>query len=192
MGPLFVIVFWLILAGIFGILWIGSLIAFLVGRRKKKRLLKWLGFVHLTGLTLLALLIAGLFAVRAVRAITPEYVFADSLGEKPSADVVNIRSKVWSFADSAEVYLQFQASPETFHRLMPKGLTRLGTGKYNNDMGGVDRDWPDWWRSMDPAISEIYVLETNFGEGKKFATERILMMYDPQRRVVQYHYLGVD
>jgi hypothetical protein len=189
MGPLFVIVLWLIAAGIFGILWVGSLVAFLVGKRKRKRLLKWLGLMPLTGLTLLALLIACVFAVGIIRAVTPKYVFADAFGEKPSADIVNIRSKAWSFADSADVFLQFQTTPETFHRLIPKELKRFNG---NSRHGSIDHDWPTWWRSIDPATSEVYILETDFGEGKRFATETIIMMYDPQNRIVQYHYQGID
>jgi hypothetical protein len=187
MGPLFVIIFWLIFVSFFTILWIGSLILFLVGWRKKKRLLKWLGLAPLAGLTLFALLIAGVFAVVVVRMITPKYVFADSFGEKPNADVVNIRSKVWSFADEGDVYLQFQAPPETFHHLMQKRLKGpVANSPYLID--GSDR--PNWWRSVDPANSEIYVWR-NPGEGR-FASETILMTYEPRDRIVQYHYVGID
>ena len=193
MGPGLVILFWLILAGIFGAFWLTSLVLFLIGWRKKKPWLKWLGLVPLAGLTRIASLGMCFFAVVTLRAITPRYVFADTFGQKPSTDVTNIKSKVWSFADEADVHLQFQASTETFRRLLPKDLRRVTLEEYNSQMPIISgHTWPSWWRPVGESTTEIYLLNTGFGKGKKFASETTLMTYDANTRVVQYFYIGID
>jgi len=193
MGPGFVILFWLILAGIFGVIWVGSLVLFLVGRWKRKAWLKWLGLIPLVGLTLFAFIAGSVLAVGIVHATTPKYVFFDTFGEKPTADITNIKSKVWSFADEADVHLQFQASPATFNHLLPKDLKQVTLEEYKTkmpDIGG--HEWPAWWRPVDESDSEIYLLNTEFGKGKKFATETTLITYDAKSKVVQYFYMGID
>jgi hypothetical protein len=190
MRPAFVILIWLVLAGIFGFFWVVSLVVFLIGRWKKKRWLKWMGLVPLTGLTIIALLAGTFFAIGITRAITPKYVFTDYLGEKPGGDVGNIRSKVWSFADSTTVHLQFQSSPETFHRLLPKELKRAAFQEYEYYFH-VEDEWPDWWRPINGFNSEVYFINTS-RNGKRRASETILMTYDSRTKIVQYFYLGID
>jgi hypothetical protein len=193
MGPAFVLLFWLILAGIFALFWAASLVIFIVGLVKKKKWLKWLGFAPLAGLTLLALLVGSVFGVGVMRAISPKYVFTDTFGEKPGSDITNIKSKVWSFADTADVHLQFQTSSETFQRLLPKELKRVAFEEFLAKASDYNHAWPDWWQPINGSTTEIYWLNTSLGEkGRKFSTERILMTYDQKMRLAQYCYLGID
>ena len=194
MGPAFVILFWAILAGIFGFFWLVSLFLFVIGWRKKKNWLKWLGLIPLVGLTVVALIITVVISIGIVRGITPKYVYTDTFGERPSHDVTNIKSKVWSFADEADVHIQFQTSPETFHRLIPKDLERVTFEKYKEKMPTIagEESAPKWWLPVTQSTSEIYLLSTEFGKGKRFATETILMTYDAPTRTAQYYYIGID
>jgi hypothetical protein len=128
-----------------------------------------------------------------MRAISPKYVFTDTLGEKPGSDITNIKSKVWSFSDTADVHLQFQTSPETFQRLLPKELKRVAFEEFLAKPSDYNHDWPDWWQPINGSTTEIYWLNAGFGEkGRKFSAERILMTYDQKMRLAQYYYRGID
>lgn len=122
MGPAFVILIWLFLAALFGLFWLCSLALVLIGWKRKIRWLKWLGAVPLTVLSICGVLATAAAVIGIVRASTPRLVFADTFGTKPGPDIKDLKSKVWSFADSAVVHVQFRAPAETFHRLMPQDL----------------------------------------------------------------------
>ena len=192
MGPGFVILIWLFIAGVFGSFWIAALVIFLIGRRKRSRLMMWSGGIPVVCLTTMALGIAGLFGYGIIRVTNPRYVYKDSFGEPPSTDVSRIRSKVYSFADEAHVFLTFKATPETVHRIVPKTLRRVSYGEYGRKMPGNNLVPPSWWKAPNESTSEIYLLATDFGEGKRFATETILVSYDNETKTVMYFYLGID
>jgi len=124
MGPGFVILFGMIAAGIFAVVWIISLVTFLFGWWKKSRVLSWLGGVPLCGLSLIATLVLSLILFGIIRSGNPKHVFEDTFREKPSSDVTGIQSDTWYFADGGHTYLRFQASSQTFQRIRPKHLPK--------------------------------------------------------------------
>jgi len=192
MGPGFVILFWLLIAGVFGIFWMAGLVIFLIGKSKRSRLMMWLGGIPVASLTMIALAIAGLIGFGIIRATNPRYVYKDAFGERPSADVTTIRSKVYSFADEAHVFLTFRAAPETIHRIVPKYLKKVRYDEYCREMSGNNLTPPPWWKPPDQSTNEIYLLSTDFGQGKRFATETTVMTYDHQTKTAMYFYLGID
>ena len=193
MGPGIVILFWLLMAAIFGALWLASLVVLIIGRRKKSRLMSWLGGIPLSGLTLFACLAIALIAFGVIRSRNPRFVYQDTFREKPSPDVAGIQSDAWSFADSGHVYLRFRASESTFRRIAPKDVPKVTYAQYKDQMPGIAGDSPPaWWAPPTEATSEIYLLNSNFGKGKNFASETTLVTYDKDAGIVQYFYIGID
>jgi len=190
MGPGIVILFWLIIAAIFGFFWLIALGFFYFGIRRKKRWMAWLGGVPLFGSTFLVLLVMGLIAYLSVRASMPHFLYEDTFHQPPAPDVADLKSKTWSFADSADTYIQFTASKSTFERLLPPGSRRVSYKDfqdqvYNNEIP------PAWWTPPGPD-DEIWLLQPDYGKGKSFASETTYMAYNEKSRSVRYFYLGID
>lgn len=193
MGPGFVILFWLIVAGVLGVIWLISLVIFLVGWWKKSRVLSWVGGVPLCGLTLIATLVASLVLIGFVRSSNPKSVYEDTFHEAPTPDVVGIQSDTWSFADSGHAYLRFQAGHQTFQRIRPKDLPRITYEQYRERMPVLLGDsQPSWWIPPTESTTEIYLLEATSGQGKSFSSETTMMSYDTNTSTAFYYFLGID
>jgi hypothetical protein len=192
MGPLFVLLFWLIIAGIFGTFWLVGLIIFIIGKRKNSKLMMWFGGTPVVFLTAIAVAGVGLVGYGMIRATNPRYVFKDTFGEPPSKDVTEIKSKVYGFADEAQVFLTFKAEPETVHRIILKDLAKITYQQYEREMPGTNINPPRWWRRPTISTSDIYFSSPNFGDGKRFASETTLLTYDENSRTVMYFYIGID
>jgi hypothetical protein len=78
MGPLFVILFWLVVAGVFGVFWIIALTLCIIGKPKHSRLMIWLGGIPLAILTAIAFGILGLTGYGIIRATNPRYIYQDA------------------------------------------------------------------------------------------------------------------
>ncbi|MHB1326215.1 MAG: hypothetical protein ACYDGS_09745 [Thermoleophilia bacterium] len=192
MGPLFVILGYLIVTAIFAVFWIASLLTFIIGRIKKVRWLTWLGGIPLISLTLIGVLVIGLIGYSFIRSQNPCYVYEDTFQEDPSTDVTEIQSNSWSFADEGHVYLRFRASDETFQRILPKQLERVSYKQYKRRMSD-GLSYPDWWILPTETTSEIYYLHDSwFGGGKRFASETTLMTYDASTSTIEYYFMGID
>jgi hypothetical protein len=143
-GPGCVIVIWLAVAAVVETIWLVGLLTFLFGRRRKSRLLIWLGGIPLVVITCIALLVGGLFGFVMIRSMNPRYVYRDTFHEPASPDVHHIRSKVWSFADEAEVFIRFEARPETFRRIVPEKMEKVSYSDYKKKMPGSNLKPPAW------------------------------------------------
>lgn len=128
-----------------------------------------------------------------IRSQIPRFVYEDTFNEAPSADVSEIQSDSWSFADEGHVYLRFHASDQTFHRILPKQLTKASYEQYRRQMPISNLSLPNWWIPPAETTSEIYLLR-DYGSvsGKGFASETTLMTYDHGTSTVEYYYLGID
>jgi len=136
--------------------------------------------------------VVGLVAFGLLRSTNPRYVYHDTFHEKPSVDVQHLRSRVWSFADTSDVFIRFEASPETLHRVLPKAMQRVSYADYKRRMPGNNLDPPAWWRPPNSTTSEIYLRVPESGHGDHFAFEKTLMTYDASTKTAQYFYLGID
>lgn len=193
MGPGIVILFWGVIAGVGAIVWLGGLVLFVVGRKRKSRLLQWIGGVPVVTLTIIGVVAAGMFSYFLVRACVPQYVYEDTFHRMPANDVKEIKSNTWSFADSAHVYLKFRTTYKTFKEILPKNLVRVSFSEYMEKMPVLTGEsLPPWWNSPSERTSEIYILSTDFGKGKTFATETTLTTYDSETHIAEYFYLGID
>jgi hypothetical protein len=192
MGPGSVILFWLIIAGVLGTVWIGAFILFLVSSKKKWRILKWLSGLAVAGGIVIALGIGSLLAYGLVRSSVPKYVFADVFHSKPTKSIRDIKSKVFWFADTGSIYLCFQTDILTFRKLVPKDLPRITKAEFEEKGWHESGEHPSWWQAVVSDSDEIYFRATDFGKGKNFATETEWMTYDFQRQIGYYRFLGID
>jgi len=192
MGPGFVLIFWLFIAGVFAVIWAAAVGLFILSSLKKWRVLKWLSGIATGGLTAIGLLIVGLFTYGIIRSMDPSAVFENTFHRAPASNVRNLQSKVFWFADTGSTYLRFETDAETFRSLVPSELPRITHREY------LDKGWhgsdpgPDWWTYDFPASAEIHLKTTGIGEGKRFASEMALMVYVPEERVAYYHFIGID
>ncbi len=192
MGAGFVIMFWLIIAAILGTIWLCTLVLFIVAWKKRWKVLKWLSGTAVVGGVVIALAAGGLLAYKLVRASIPSYVFTDVFYTKPTESVRDIKSKVFWFADTGSIYLRFHTDIDTFRRLVPKDLKRVTKQEFEEKKWQEGNKHPSWWQSTFSSSDEIYLQESEPGNGKTFANETTWMAYDSQRQIGYYRFLGLD
>jgi hypothetical protein len=192
MGPGFVLMFWMLIAAIFGAIWIAAIVLFFISRRKKWKIAKWFSGSIVVALPLIGFLLASIIAYGVVRASIPKYVFKDTFHSTPGENVRNINSKVWWFADEGNVYIRFETDIDTFRKLVPEGLPKVTKEEFEKKGWNETSDPPVWWKPTFSASDEIYLNATDFGNGKTFASEMTLFTYDSQHHVAYYHFIGID
>jgi hypothetical protein len=191
-GPLFVILIWLFLVSVFAVFWIGAFVLFLFGRRRNSRVATWIGGILLVCITIPAVVVVGFVANGFMRRSNPKLLYADTFHERPSADVIHLRSESSSFADSSHTFMRFEASPETFHRIVPKHMKKITYSDYRKEMPGNNLNPPSWWAPPTENTSEIYLSTPEWGSGSHFASESELLSYDAGSKTVMYFFLGID
>jgi hypothetical protein len=192
MGPLFVILIWLFLAGMFSAFWVGAFLLFNSGRRRKSRIATWTGGVLLVCITLPVIAAVGLVANSYARRNNPRLHYADIFHERPTTDVKDLRNESSSLADSEHTFMRFKTSPETFHRIVPKHMKKIGYRDYQKERPGDNLVVPSWWRSPTENTTEIYLFVPDWGSGRRFASESELLTYDAATKTVMYFFIGID
>ena len=183
---------WGCAAAVLGVVWLAFLLGFIAARRKKWRAFSWLIAVPVALMPLGAIGLAGLVGFGMIRGSIPRYVYEDTFREPPSADVRNIKSKSWGFADSAYVFLRFEASPETFRRIVPQEMQKVTFAEYQKRMASSNASAPEWWAPPTESTAEIFLRAPDWGSGRRFASEREVMTYDPLTQTAMYFFLGID
>lgn len=192
MGPGIVIIFWLIIAGIFGSFWIGALLLFLFSKKKNWPIIKWLSGFAVVGGIIIGIAMTSLLTYGFVRASVPKYVFADVFYSKPTNDIQDIKSKVYWFADTGSIYLSFSTDISTFRKLVPKHLPKSTKKEFENHGMVGSSAHPDWWLSTVSDSDEIYFTPPRNGDGENFTYESEWMVYNFQRKMGYYQFLGID
>lgn len=192
MGAGCVIVLWAILASLLATIWLACFAAFAGARWKKWKVASWIAAVPVVLLPLLVAVFAGFVVFGVVRASIPRYVYADTFNEAPTPDVRNIQSDTWSFADSAHVFLRFEASGETFERILPEDMTKVSFVEFQNRGYADTVERPSWWADPTAETDEIFIRSSGWGSGRRFAGETALLTYDRETRTVMYFFLGID
>lgn len=88
--------------------------------------------------------------------------------------------------------MRFEASAETFHRILPKEMEKVTFADYRKRMPGNSLSAPRWWAAPRDDTGEIYLRVPDWGTGHRFASESELMTYDPGSKTAMYFYLGID
>lgn len=192
MGAGCVIVLWAIVAGILATIWLFCFAAFVAARWKKWKVASWIAAVPVILLPVLVAVFAGLVVFGVMRSSIPRYVYADTFNEAPTPDVRNIQSDTWAFADSAHVFLRFEANRETFDRIVPEDMTKVSFREYQSRNYADNLQRPGWWSDPTADTDEIFIGNPGWGSGRQFAGETALLTYDKETGTVMYFFLGID
>jgi hypothetical protein len=185
-------VVWGCAAVVLGVVWLASILGFIAARRRKWRAVSWVMAVPVALMPLVGLGLVGLIGFAMIRGSIPRYVYEDTFRQPPSADVRNIKSKNWGFADSAHVFMRFETSPDTFRRIVPEEMQKVTFAEYQRRMPGSNVSAPEWWAPPTERTSEIFLRVPEWGSGRRFASESELLTYDPSTQTVMYSFLGID
>ena len=196
MGPSFVILFWLILAGIYGFIFLSLTGLCILGWRKHWIWLKWITGIPAACMALLAIAVAALFVYGIIDSMNPRSAFKATFGEPPSTEVQDIHSSVYWFADTGSIYLTFKTTESEFRRLVPSGLTERTAADMAKDTPYESgSNVPVWWTYRHQS-GWIYFLRNDFGRDKPakkgFYCETEYFAYDPNTKTACYRFLGID
>lgn len=183
--PIFGILIYLILAGLFAGAWCASFGIFWLARWRKWVVVQWLAAGAFVLLTVLGVSIAGLFGYGYYRSVTPRLVYEDTFREKPTADVHELRGRAGSFFDSAGIDLSFRCAPDTFARIRQRrdpALERASSKEIASYLHG--RQWPP--------ETEFYLSAPPYGKAESFAHEVTVMTFDPATGQAEFHWEGID
>jgi hypothetical protein len=182
---------WLFLAAICGLFWLLFLALFVSGRRKKSRSLMWLGGVPLVISSGIATFCIGTMVYGLNSVSQPANVYELSFGSQPPADVKNLQSSYYSFADTGTTFLKFNASPSTIRTLTAQKWVRL-TGQELQDerfSNFLSEATPSWWAPRKSKSTSVYTARNRFGG---FAGESEVLTYDAATKQAHYAFIGVD
>ena len=184
MGAGFVIFIWLILAGVYGSIFLAFAGIWFWGRKKNITWLKWIGKIPAIAMAGVALLTVAFLVWGFVRSMNPSWVFKETFNTVPPSSVSKIQSSFYSFADTGDVYLRFQISNQEFEKLVSTNLVKKTAEEMKRDTPGESGgNVPKWW---DYQIQSdwIYFLRVsppgNNSEKKGFASETEYFAYNPK------------
>ncbi len=125
--------------------------------------------------------VAGLFW----HSTRPGEVYKNTFGVHPSADVSDLKSRLYYFADTGEVFLQFKCNKATLDSLIAsKGMAIDPAPK------SVWDETPQWWLpGLGADWSECYSTENST---KGFAQEEAVLIYNPNTKQANYYWRGID
>lgn len=191
MGILFTAATLLAIIAALAALWVGFIVLFIVGWKRKKTWMKLLGGIP-------ALFMVGLGALLIyswVASPRPDESFKMAFGELPSEKISNLRGYAGGWTDSYECYLRFKTTETEFRRLMPSELVELSvaevTAKTPTNYGSGT---PAWWdHKFDSQWKYFYRKSTKTSlQRQEFQRQYIYFSYDPINQVAYYHFFGLD
>jgi hypothetical protein len=196
MGAGFVILIWLILAGIYGCIFLAFAGIWFWGRKKKITWLKWLGKILAIGMLVVALFLIAFVAFGIIRSKNPRWVFKQTFNSTPPASISKIQSSLFYFADGGDVYLRFQTSKEEFEKLVSANLNKKNAAEMERDMPRESGDdLPKWWdyQIQSDWIYYLRVYSSMKNSGPKgFFSETEYFAYNPKTQIAYYHFIGID
>lgn len=191
MGGGFVLLFWIILFGAFCAAWMAAFGVYCLGRDKGSKMLKWLSGFPLAVLSLIGIACISFVTIGLIRSMNPKHVFEWQFREPPTADVTDLRTSYWCFADSKQVFMAFHATQETVQRIVPARARRMKFKDYHERRMLDVHEAPSWWRSP-TTTSEIYLANSVEDAAQSFASETTLITFEASTGTVMYFFQGVD
>ena len=143
-------IFWLFAVCVLGVLSTPFIVIFIIGIRKRSRVMKWLGgipaagFLSLAGLVLIAVFIGMVhpfWETTSSKKIHESFV--STFNFQPGSDFVPLHQGVLGVNDAGRLYLQFQASPATFEKIQAMKFEPIKQWEFFEFTGGPNA--PTWW-----------------------------------------------
>ena len=117
MGPLFVILFWLLLAVGAATLWVPCVLWLIRARRRKNRGEAILASIPALGIPSMGVLLIAVVVVFTASGFIPRVAFKREFGFAPPDDVTNLRGSTFGPFDERTTILSFRAGRLTIERL---------------------------------------------------------------------------
>jgi hypothetical protein len=191
MNPYF---FWVLIICVLAVLAIPFLILFIIGVRKRSRILKWIGGVPVTGFLVLVVLLFGSFVISIVHPYsdttngqTIRQSFVSNFDLQPGSDFVPLHQRIFGVADTGCMYIQFKASPVTFERIRAKKFETIQQSEFFSHTGGPNA--PPWWVQTNQA-GGIYYKNADW-KGPFYGNEAHIF-YQPESNLVYFCTEGSD
>jgi hypothetical protein len=162
--------------------WLASLVLLIAGRINRSTILTVVSGGAFFVLTALLLFVVASY----LHARSPHEMFKRSFGFEPPPDVKDIQSEYYYLLDSGYTYLKFQTSPTTVERIVARGLEQV-PNSYRFPSSNLEP--PEWWKP--PATGDVVRYYGEF-DGRDFAREHEVLIYDRSSNTVYFHFLGID
>lgn len=163
-----------------------------IGRRKQRP------FLANVGCTLFFLwavvLVAGVTLIvgTIIRGCQPDSIFEQAFGHPPGRGVTNLRSKIWSFADTESVFLRFNADKEAIARILDSGFVEVSEEKFASICGSVISGHPEWWSAPNGESWRFFVGSPSHTGDDEFTDETSVLAYNECSGDAMYRFLGID
>lgn len=201
MGPGFALLVWLILAGLFAVVWLTAFLLWRLGRRRKWPVLAWPAGLATAALSLLGIFVAGVIAVGLLRSMNPKCVFEDCMNAKTTPGTSDIKSRVFDMGDTGSVYLSFRIPEGELRGIVPDRMQPSSMADWDTAMAlNIDDGAPDWWKlDRTPKPHYLAWLRVHDGStpggphgGKGFASETEYLVYDRNTQTAYYRFQGIE
>jgi hypothetical protein len=183
--PIYGFLLLVILAACFAAWWISALAAFLLVRWRNWPVARTVAGVALLVLTAGGLSVAGITAYEFYRSSTPRLIYEDTFGEKPTADVRDLRGGFDRFEERYDLW--FQTDRVSFERIRQKRFVELDRVSLNDYRGLVGEGRIEGLSPTPTLETEIYLTHPPYGKGKHFAHESACLTFDTETGAVQFH-----
>ena len=193
MGAVFVLFFWLVIATTIASILVVFYRMWRHGKNTKSPFLKWTGGIFLFSFSVSALSLVIAIIISIIRLSVPSFVYEDVFGETPGDDVINLKTDTTAFGDYSHKYMSFKLSKDTFDRILPKDLVIVTYAKFEEEwMNGPDNNRPSWWLRLSASTTGIYMKTDKWINGNFVGDGNVVMSYEEETGIAQYHYFHVD
>ncbi|MBI5685057.1 MAG: hypothetical protein HZC54_08240 [Verrucomicrobia bacterium] len=187
-------IFWVFVIWVFAAVSIPFLILFIVGVRKRRRWMKWLGGIPAGMILAMAfcgfcLLIYGFMHPWSETADTKtiRQTFVTNFGFEPGSDFKPEHQKIYCLADFGCMHLRFRASAATFDRIRGLGFKKSSRSSFVSGTGGSGA--PEWWIHEKDLSDECF--ENTKWKGS-FSSNGACLFYDRASERVYFYSYGID
>ncbi len=179
--------FILAIAAILCLVWLGSLIFFIVGYRQRARTKMWVSGT----IFVLISIFGGMNYLAFHTPPNPANVYVAAFdGRIPTSDVTNLRSDT-NYGSDTRIFLAFKASPATIKRIKSDGWKWRDAddwAKYGGE-NNYGEPKPDWWNPRLSARTQVFERMNHTGD---FMTEDETLVYDVGTRQTYYSYHSAE
>jgi hypothetical protein len=188
------LIFWLFVICVLGALSIPFIVLFIIGIRRRSRLLKWMGAIPAAGF----LTVAGLVLFSLIMGIVHPYAdttnkttirqsFVYNFDFQPGPDFVPLHQRIFGVEDTGRMYLQFKTAPVTFERIRAKKFETISQWEFFSYTGRPNA--PPWWIQTNQAGGVYY---KNADWKGPFHGNQAHIFYQPESNLVYFCTEGSD